>query len=795
MSLSHQPVDTLTKEQAALELERLAGEIAAHRAAYYQHDAPTISDAAYDALERRNLLIEQRFPALVRADSPSRSVGAQGAAKFGKISHAIAMLSLDNAFSDADVADFLGRARRFLGLPESAPLPCTAEPKIDGLSLNVRYEHGVLTKAATRGDGRVGEDVSANVLTLPSVPRVLAGSGWPDVLEVRGEVYLSHEAFSTLNQAQAAQGAPLYANPRNAAAGSLRQLDPAITAQRPLSFYAYTWGEVSAPFASTQMEAVQKLADWGFQINADMKLCEDVQALLAHYADLGTRRAELGYDIDGVVYKVNDLALQSRLGIVTRFPRWAIAHKFPPERAVTILDAIDIQVGRTGALTPVARLRPVTVGGVVVSNATLHNEDFIAGRALDRASGAPVRHGKDLRPGDHVVIQRAGDVIPQIVDVLLDQRAPESVPFAFPRVCPCPLKTPAIRDGEGEDMDVVARCSGEFACPFQRLRHLELFVSRKAFDIDGLGPRQLQDFFELGLVKEPADIFDLKNHRDKLAALDGYGETSINNLLGAIEARRSIDLSRFIFALGARHVGETTGGVLARAFGSWEAFKQALDAAAQARPTAEFQTFARINGLGPKALAAMLDAVAKGSVHVEGDLFSQTAELLGVAGFGGLNARAKAALALRFPAWPDFLAAARLAAQGQPKDAYLSFAALEGLGPVATDALIDFFEEPHNADAVARLLAHITPRDADRPASESPVSGKTVVFTGSLERMTRDEAKAQAIRLGAKVAGSVSAKTDLVVAGPGAGSKLAKASELGVQVITEDDWLALIGAS
>jgi DNA ligase (NAD+) len=792
MNTQSKPIDTLTKDEASAELARLALAILGHRAAYYEHDAPSISDAEYDALERRNTLIEQRFPALVRSDSPSKSVGSVGGTKFGKVTHAVPMLSLDNAFHDNDVVDFVGRAVRFLGLPEGTQIACTAEPKIDGLSLCVRYENGVLIHAATRGDGRVGEDVTANVLTIASVPQTLMGAGWPSVLEVRGEVYLSHAAFAALNEAQVSAGLPLYANPRNAAAGSLRQLDPAITAQRPLSFFAYAWGEVSSPFAATQMDAVDALAAWGFHTNADMAKCDTSAALMAHYRDLGMRRSQLGYDIDGVVYKINDLALQDRLGIVTRFPRWAIAHKFPPERATTILESIDIQVGRTGAMTPVARLTPVTVGGVVVSNATLHNEDFIAGRALDRATAKPVRGGKDVRIGDHVVIQRAGDVIPQIVDVLLDQRGADSCRFSFPRVCPCPLQTSVVRQGEGDDADVVQRCSGEFACPFQRLGHLELFVSRKAFDIDGLGPKQLADFFELGIVKEPSDIFTLNKNADLLRGRDGYGDTSITNLLTAIEARRSVDLSRFILALGVRHVGETTGGVLARTYGSWSSFKAALDEATAGKPGPVYHAFSQLVGLGPKALSAMLEKVAGGGVHVEADLFGQTSNLMGAAGFVGLNARAKEALADMYPAWHDFMNAVLSAADQRPSDAYLAFCAHDGIGPVATDALIGFFEEPHNRAVVDRLLEQVTPKDAQPPQSDSPVAGLTVVFTGGMETMTRDEAKAQATRLGAKVAGSVSAKTDIVVAGPGAGSKLTKAAELGLRVLTEAEWVELI---
>lgn len=785
-------VEALTKEQAGPELARLAVAIAHHRAAYFEHDAPKISDSDYDALERRNLAIEKRFPDLARPDSPAKGVGSASGTKFGKISHALPMLSLDNAFSAPDVTDFIARAVRFLGLEEGTQILCTAEPKIDGLSLSVRYEDGVLVSGATRGDGRTGEDVTANVRTIANIPKKLAGSRWPAVLEVRGEVYLSHQAFAKLNEGQVAAGLALYANPRNAAAGSLRQLDPTITASRPLSFFAYAWGEVSHPFAQTQMHGVETLTGWGFQTNSDMVLCETTDELLAHYERLGLKRAELGYDIDGVVYKVNDLVYQERLGIVTRFPRWAIAHKFPPERATTILDAIDIQVGRTGAMTPVARLRPVTVGGVVVSNATLHNEDFIAGTALDRVSGLPVRGGKDLRIGDHVVIQRAGDVIPQIVDVVLSERQKTRAPFKFPTHCPCPLKTPAVRQGEGEDADVVQRCSGEFACPFQRLGHLELFVSRKAFDIDGLGPKQLQDFFELGIVKEPADIFTLVENEALLRGRDGYGDTSIANLLNAIEASRSIDLARFIFSLGVRHIGETTSGVLARTYGSWASFEAALEEASAGKPGPVYQAFTRIDGLGPKALRTMLEKIAADEVHVEADLFGQTAALLPAAGFVGLTERAKQAICTLYPTWFEFMDVARQAAQQRPTDSYNAFAAHDGMGPVATDSLISFFSERHNREMIDRLLTFVTPRDAQRPKSDSPVAGLTVVFTGSLETMTRDEAKAQATRLGAKVAGSVSFKTDIVVAGPGAGSKLAKAAEYGVRVLSEEEWAQLI---
>jgi DNA ligase (NAD+) len=788
-------IDKITAEQAAAELAELATAIAQHREAYYSHDAPTITDADYDALEKRNAALEAAFPDLVRDDSPSRSVGAPvtRAGRFGKINHSIPMLSLDNAFSRADVADFIGRACRFLGRDEASPLPFTAEPKIDGLSLSVRYERGVMVHAATRGDGREGEDVTANARTIPTIPQRLASVGWPEVIDVRGEVYLSHADFAALNDAQDAAGLPRYANPRNAAAGSLRQIDATITATRPLSFFAYAWGEASAAFADTQMEAVARFAEWGFATNPDMVQCADLDAIMTHYASLARRRASLGYDIDGVVYKVNELALQSRLGFVTRFPRWAIAHKFPPEQAQTILEAIDIQIGRTGALTPVARLRPVTVGGVVVSNATLHNEDFIAGKAMDKATGGPVRGGKDVRVGDLVTLQRAGDVIPQIVDVDLSARAADSVAYALPTICPCPLAMPCTRD-EGDDAAVVRRCSGEFACPFQKLRHLEHFVSRKAFDIDGLGPRQLADFFERGWVTKPADIFTLKDRRADLATLEGYGETSIDNLLSAIEARRSVALSRFIFALGIRHVGETTAGVLARTYGSWDGFAAAVEAARAGQPGEAYQELEALHGLGPKALNAMLDRVTSNGLHVQPDFLATTADLLPISGIGDLPAPARRALAEAYPDWASFEATVKAAAQERPGDGWLAFAAVDGVGPVATDALVAFFATEPSFAMVTDLLAFVTPQDAVAPASSSPVTGKTVVFTGTLEKMTRDEAKAKALSFGAKVAGSVSAKTDLVIAGPGAGSKLTKASELGVAVISEDDWLALIGA-
>jgi DNA ligase (NAD+) len=894
--LAARPVDQLTREEAAQELERLAGEIARHRTAYYEHDAPSITDAEYDALERRNTLIEQRFADLVRADSPSRSVGAQASARFGKVQHAVAMLSLDNAFTDADVSDFIARANRFLGRAEEAPLPCTAEPKIDGLSLSVRYEGGRLVKAATRGDGREGEDVTANVLTIATVPRVLAGGGWPQVLEVRGEVYLSHADFARLNAAQEQAGQPLYANPRNAAAGSLRQLDPAITARRPLSFFAYAWGEVSAPFAATQSDAVAKLAAWGFATNPDMVLCADAAALLAHYRSLGIRRAELGYDIDGVVYKVDDLTLQARLGIVTRFPRWAIAHKFPPEQAITILDAIDIQVGRTGALTPVARLRPVSVGGVVVSNATLHNEDFIAGRALDRTSGGPVRGGKDLRLGDHVVVQRAGDVIPQIVDVLLERREPGSEPFKFPRTCVCPLKTAAIREFSIDlaRENAVRRCTGGISCPHQTVERIKHFASKQAADITGLGEATVEDLYLAGHLPSLFHIYRLQRVTESIVTLEGYGPKKTNALIAAIEERRSIPFWRFINGLGIRRIGEINSQKIASKFetiegllsyladfsqveaelwsrfiveklnpllasfgantinlevlsflhvreaflnwsvemqktvGSWRGISrvgkitgaellvsatvQAIKNKISARDAARLppNQFSRLSFFG-MTTARGHSLMDKYMAVKTSERYQDSSDLF----FAAFEKRIEAAflhfsqLALTIVELPGFrdefdISMLKLFSLRAVTDAASLIKRLEvepsellsidGFEQQTIEPLVEAFLQPSFVDFVRRLASQVTPLSAEKPASDSAISGKTVVFTGSLEKMTRDEAKAQATRLGAKVAGSVSAKTDLVVAGPGAGSKLAKATELGIQVLTEDEWLALSGA-
>jgi DNA ligase (NAD+) len=693
------PVSKLTEAQAKAELKRLAGEIAAHDQRYYQEDAPSVSDAEYDALRSRNEAIEARFPSLVRPDSPSRKIGAKPAEKFAKVRHAAPMLSLGNAFADEDVIDFVERIRRFLRLPPDEKLAFAAEPKIDGLSCSLRYERGALVHAATRGDGTIGEDVTANVRTLADVPQQLRGKGVPEICEVRGEVYMTKSAFLKLNQRQAAAGRQVFANPRNSAAGSLRQLDPAVTASRPLGFFAYGWGEMSALPADTQSGMVKWFASCGFPTNPLMKLCRSVETLLAFHREIEAERARLDYDIDGVVYKLDRVDWQARLGFISRTPRWAIAHKFAAEKATTVVKAIEIQVGRTGALTPVAKLEPVTVGGVVVQNATLHNEDEI--------------FRKDVRIGDAVTIQRAGDVIPQVLGVVPEKRPKDAKPYRFPKKCPCHLHTPVVRDETATgEAGAVSRCSGEFACPYQRVEHLKHFVSRRAFDIDGLGEKQIELFFEQGWVREPADIFTLeaRNKTIRLEEQEGFGETSVRNLFRAVESRREIPLERFLYALGIRHVGETTARLLARAYGSWDAFLQACQ---------------RL---------------------VDGDA-----------------------------------------------DVREELDAIDQIGDTVIEGLKSYFGEEHNRGIVERLTGEVRIIDAERPARHSAVAGKTVVFTGALEKMTREEAKAKAERLGAKTTGSVSKNTDYVVAGPGAGSKLAKAKELGVRVLSEDDWLKLAG--
>jgi DNA ligase (NAD+) len=774
-------VNDLSEAQARLELAALAHDIAYHDAAYHQKDAPEISDAAYDALRQRNAAIEARFPQLKRADSPSDRVGATGQEKFGKVQHAVAMLSLDNAFTDDDVAAFIERIRRFLSLSEDERIAVRAEPKIDGLSASLRYERGRLVQAATRGDGREGEDVTANIRTIADIPHTLKTE--LAVLEIRGEVYMEPAAFAAMNAAAEATGEQTYVNPRNAAAGSLRQLDASITAARPLRFFAHGWGELSAPIGATQTQAMAAIADFGAPVTPDAALCETVDDILSVYRAFGARRARLPFEIDGVVYKVDRLDWQARLGFVSRSPRWAIAHKFPAEQAETILDAIDIQVGRTGALTPVARLKPVFVGGVTVTNATLHNADYVAGVGAD---GAPIRGGRDLRPGDTVVIQRAGDVIPQIVDVRLDLRPADASPYQFPSTCPCPLNTavePEQAAGGGQTS--VRRCSGEFACPYQRIEHLKHFASRRAMDIEGLGDKQIEEFFEIGLLQEPGDIFRLEDHAAQIAAREGYGEKSLANLFAAIAARRQIGLTRFLFALGVRDIGETTAGVLARHYETWPVFAAAMAAAARDRPGPDYRAMASAPGVTDSVLKALL-APAPAGDHV----FQPIAPPKGV------KPAVLAALAARFGAnLPRTIAAAR---EQAPQPAYKELSAISGVGPVAAARLAAFFAEPRNQAVLSRLVfdAAANPRGvqiaAEKAVSQdSPIAGKTVVFTGTLEQMSRDEAKARATALGAKVAGSVSKRTNLVIAGRDAGAKRAEAERLGVDIIDEDAWMTI----
>lgn len=695
-------VADLNMAQARAELARLAQVLAQANTAYHIDDAPDLSDAEYDALKQRNAAIEARFPALKRTDSPSEQIGAAPAEGFGKITHRVAMLSLGNAFSDEDVVDFDAGVRKFLGA--TGTLSYTAEPKIDGLSLSLRYENGALVTAATRGDGAVGEDVTANARMVADIPHTLTDA--PEIIEVRGEVYMSHADFAALNARQAETSDKQFANPRNAAAGSLRQLDATITRARPLRFFAYAWGDLSAPLADTQMDAIRRLADLGFATNPLTSLCDGPDDMIAHYRQIETQRATLGYDIDGVVYKVNDLGLQRRLGFRSTTPRWAVAHKFPAELAWTRLDSIDIQVGRTGALSPVARLKPVTVGGVVVSNATLHNEDYIKGRG---SKGEEIRGGKDIRVGDWVQVYRAGDVIPKIADVDLSKRPAGAQPYVFPQVCP-QCGSEAIR----EEGDAVRRCTGGLICPAQAVEKLKHFVSRGAFDIEGLGAKQIEQFYTDGWVREPADIFTLRerfgNGVQQLKNREGWGDKSAANLFDAIDARREIPLHRLIFGLGIRHVGEQVSKLLATHFGTWEAFETAL-------------TQAEI-GAGA--------------------------------------------------AWDDLMN-------------------IDGVGAVLAQSVITTLQQRGERASIDRLVAQLDVQAAARPTSDSPVAGKTVVFTGSLEKMTRAEAKARAESLGAKVAGSVSAKTDLLVAGPGAGSKAKKAAELGIETLDEDGWLTLIG--
>ena len=673
--------DTITEAQAANRLMRLAKEIARHDKLYHDQDAPEISDADYDSLVRENRKLEARFPHLVRADSPSKRLGAAPTTALAKVRHARPMLSLDNAFAPEEVEDFVARLKRFLNLPADAFVAMTAEPTVDGLACSLRYDGGEMVLAATRGDASVGVVVTANARTISDIPQQIAGA--PDVLEVRGEVYMSKADFEALNERQEKAGGKIFANPRNAAAGSLRQKDPSITAARPLRFLAHGWGELSAPLADTQYEAMRRIEGLGIPVTDLLVRCNDVAEILAHYRAIEKARADLPFDIDGVVYKVDRLDLQERLGFVARAPRWGLAHKFPAEKAETTIEAIDIQVGRTGKLTPVGRLKPVGVGGVIVANVTLHNRDEIA------------RLG--LRIGDRVRIQRAGDVIPQVVENLT--RDEPRAPYVFPDHCP-----ECGSEAVSEEGEVDVRCTGGLICPAQRFERLRHFVSRGALDIEGLGEKSIAEFIDLGWLHSPADIFRLRNHRSELLGREGWKDKSVDSLLSAIEAKREPDGPRFLFGLGIRHVGVVTAKDLLKCFGTIEELRQV--------------------------------ATSEG----------------GAAELGSV----------------------------------------EGVGPVVAEALVDFFHEPHNREALEDLLSEASPKPFVSDAKQTEWSGKTIVFTGTLETMSRDEAKAQAERLGARSAGSVSAKTDLVVAGPGAGSKLKKAEQLGVRVIGEEEWAKIV---
>jgi len=684
------PVDSMLPLDVVAELEFLAAEIAKHDLAYHQNDAPTISDGDYDALRQRNDAIEAQFPELVRADSPSTKVGAGVREGFTKITHSRPMLSLGNAFSADDVQEFADRVRRFLNLSETEAIRIAAEPKVDGLSLSVRYENRRMKYAVTRGDGSVGEDVTRNIMTINDIPSELPPDA-PDILEVRGEVYMAKDDFQALNTRQEETGQKIFANPRNAAAGSLRQLDPLITAARPLRFFGYAWGETSAPLADTHWQARGKFKAWGMQLNEPARLCGNVDELLSYYEELASLRTDLPYDIDGIVYKIDRLDWQDRLGFVSRAPRWAIAHKFPAEKAETRLNRITIQVGRTGTLTPVANLEPVTVGGVVVSRATLHNEDEI--------------RRKDVREGDWVVVQRAGDVIPQVLEAVAAKRPADSAAYVFPLVCP-ECGSPAVR----EESEAARRCTGGMICPAQAVERLKHFVSRNAFDIEGLGGSHIENFWTDGLLRTPADIFRLPERADDLAGREGWGEKSVENLITALHERSEINIPRFIFALGIRQVGQATARLMAKQYGDM-----------------------------------------------------------------------------------DRWVAAMIAAKDPETEAYEELIEIDGIGPGVADEIIGFFAQQQNREILddLRLYVDVLPFQT-ATVTDSPVSGKTVVFTGKLETIGRGEAKARAEELGAKVAGSVSQKTDMVVAGPGAGSKLRKAEELGVTVLSEADWIDLV---
>jgi DNA ligase (NAD+) len=696
--IEEKPPQQLTEAEAKIELQRLAKEIGEHDRRYYQEDAPTVSDAEYDALRRRNNEIEAAFPGLIRHDSPSQRVGAKPVERFEKVRHSRPMLSLDNAFTDDEVRDFFLRAKRFLGLPPQEELALIAEPKIDGMSLSLRYEKGELVLGATRGDGFEGEDVTANIRTIKEIPKRIPGRNSPDVFEIRGEVYMTVGDFVAMNERHKKTGDKIFANPRNSAAGSVRLLDPSVTARRPLRFFAYHWAEASELPGKTHWEILQALKKWGFPLNPLSRRCGTIGECLEFYADIQHKRATLGYDIDGVVYKIDRLDLQNRLGYVSRSPRWAVAHKFPAEQAESIVERIAVYVGRTGQLTPVAHIKPVTVGGVVVQNVGMHNEEEVA--------------RKDVREGDTVVVQRAGDVIPQLVRVVLERRPKGAKPFEMPTKCPvCHSKAEREINPKTGEPEAARRCVNKLSCPAQVVERIYHFVARHAFDIEGLGYMRVQEFFEDGMLKEPADIFTLEERyatgEKAIAAREGWGEQSAAKLFAAIRARRKIALDRFILALGIPHVGESTAKLLARHFHSIDAFLKAM----------------------------------RGNEAVD------------------------------------------------------ELDAIEGIGDVMAKAIADFLVEPHTMHALDRLLRHIEVTDVAAHTTDSPVVGKTVVFTGSLEKMTRNEAKARAESLGAKVAGSVSKKTDLVIAGPGAGSKLSEAQQLNIKIISEADWLDLIGES
>ncbi|WP_457104359.1 NAD-dependent DNA ligase LigA [Methylobacterium sp. P5_C11] len=810
----------LSAEQARSEHARVSEAILEADRLYYQEDAPEISDAEYDRLRRRLEDLETRFPDLAGTVAASTAVGAKPSEKFAKVRHAVPMLSLGNAFDDAEVAEFVARVRRFLGWPEDAALAFTAEPKIDGLSLSLRYVNGRLDTAATRGDGEVGENVTANARTVQDIPARLAGSGWPEICEVRGEVYLSHADFAAINARQDAAGKPVFANPRNAAAGSLRQLDPAITASRPLKFFAYAWGELSASIAETQTGVLQRFASWGLPVNPRTETFTDTEAMLSHYRRIEADRAGLGYDIDGVVYKVDDLGLQKRLGFVSRSPRWALAHKFAAQEATTILEDIVINVGRTGSLNPLAKLRPVTVGGVVVSNATLHNEGYVKGVSADgefirepiseriSADGEPVRKPRDIRVGDTVTVVRAGDVIPKVMDVDLSKRPVNSKPYAFPETCPaCGSRAVRAVNPRTGRPDAVRRCTGGLICPAQGVERLKHFVSRNGFDIEGFGETYIEVLFEAGLVHQPADLFRLDFDRLKTAVVarrealsaerraeSGASEPSrktakkkgeeddkaIKNLLAGVEARRTVPMNRLLFALGIPQIGEATAKALAKRFPDMPALVAAVREASAVQPGSDWIELTAVPRVGGTTRDRLLD------LGFPADEATPPKERARLSGIQRENLLAHYGDA-------DAVRAAIARAAGQrPGDAYRIFSDDGEIGPVATDALILFFSEPHNADAVAALLDEVTVEPMEQAAASSAFAGKTVVFTGSLEKMTRNEAKAVAERLGAKVSGSVSAKTDLVVAGPGAGSKLKDAEKHGVRVVSEDDWLGMV---